>query len=421
MIASNHVFSQPISTFELEQAAQGCWDTIVIGAGVAGAATAIHAARNGLRVLLVEAKSFPREKVCGGCLNRRAQDAIARLGLADQLRYAGSVDLSEIHIQVHRVGFSWPIPSLLSVRRSTLDSMLVSHAISQGACFLSNTTATLEPIESTQDASQFESRDPIAVRLRSTRSTNSKTLSNSLAMANTVVVACGLTRSALKPSSHWPSNIDPSSRIGVQSLVELDRLNAGAPELGRILQANGNRLHMIASRCGYVGICMTDGQRVDLAAAIDPATIKHDQPISKSVARILLDCGIQTGTFLDSCHWIATPLLTRQSASVAKPGIFLCGDALGYIEPFTGEGMSWAFDNAENLTPLLLRCTKTPSQRIETLQKWESYVKAHRKLRQRVCKWVAKQARHPLRSQWVLKACHWCPPFRNKILKEAIQ
>jgi hypothetical protein len=38
---------------------------------------------------------------------------------------------------------------------------------------------------------------------------------------------------------------------------------------------------MIASRCGYVGICMTDGQMVDLAAAIDPATIKHDQPIKQ--------------------------------------------------------------------------------------------------------------------------------------------
>lgn len=421
MIATNNGFSQPTATLNLEQAAQSSWDTIVIGAGVAGASTAIHAAQNGLRVLLVEAKSFPREKVCGGCLNRRAQDAITRLGLSDQLRYAGGVDLSEIHIQVHRVGFTWTIPTLLSIRRSTLDSILVNRAISQGACFLPNTTASLEPIESLEYASKLKSSPPIAVRMRSTRTTDSKTLSNSIALASTVVVACGLTRSALKTSSLWPSTVDPTSRIGVQSLVELDRLNGGAPELGRILQANRNRLQMIASNSGYVGICMTDGQMVDLAAAIDPTWIKQDQPISQSVARILLDCGIKTGDFLNSCQWIATPLLTRQSASVAKPGIFLCGDALGYIEPFTGEGMSWAFDNAENLTPLLLRCTKTPSQRIEALQKWESYVKAHRKLRQRVCKWVAKQARHPLRSQWVLKACHWCPPFRNRILKEAIQ
>jgi 2-polyprenyl-6-methoxyphenol hydroxylase-like FAD-dependent oxidoreductase len=178
---------------------------------------------------------------------------------------------------------------------------------------------------------------------------------------------------------------------------------------------------MIASDSGYVGICMTDGRMVDIAAAIDPDGIKQDQPIAKSVARILLDCGISTGDFLHTSHWIATPLLTRMSTSVAKPGVFLCGDALGYIEPFTGEGMSWAFDNAENLTPILLRSTKDPSKRIDSLKEWEGYVKVHRKLRQRICKWVAKQARHPIRSQWVLKACHWCPPFRNKILKEAIQ
>ena len=47
---------------------QKSWDVIVIGAGVAGGLAAFDCARRGLRVLLVEKRSFPRWKVCGCCL-----------------------------------------------------------------------------------------------------------------------------------------------------------------------------------------------------------------------------------------------------------------------------------------------------------------------------------------------------------------
>ena len=82
------------STLGYESAIDCIWDVIIVGAGVAGCATAILAAKSGLKVLLVESKSFPREKVCGGCLNVRAQDALGRLGVEDELRAAGAVRLS---------------------------------------------------------------------------------------------------------------------------------------------------------------------------------------------------------------------------------------------------------------------------------------------------------------------------------------
>src|SRR4051812_5069596 len=48
------------------------WDLIVIGAGPAGAISAMLAARSGFATLLVDRKRFPRAKVCGGCLNASA-------------------------------------------------------------------------------------------------------------------------------------------------------------------------------------------------------------------------------------------------------------------------------------------------------------------------------------------------------------
>jgi flavin-dependent dehydrogenase len=51
-------------------------DALVVGAGPAGSAAAIHLARAGARVLLAEKASFPRDKPCGGGLTGRALKAI---------------------------------------------------------------------------------------------------------------------------------------------------------------------------------------------------------------------------------------------------------------------------------------------------------------------------------------------------------
>ena len=48
------------------------FDVLVVGAGPAGSTTALHLARSGARVLLVDKARFPRDKPCGGGLTGRA-------------------------------------------------------------------------------------------------------------------------------------------------------------------------------------------------------------------------------------------------------------------------------------------------------------------------------------------------------------
>ena len=50
----------------------GRYDVAVIGAGPAGSVTAIHLARGGASVLLLDKARFPRDKPCGGGLTLRA-------------------------------------------------------------------------------------------------------------------------------------------------------------------------------------------------------------------------------------------------------------------------------------------------------------------------------------------------------------
>ncbi|MGH2403358.1 MAG: FAD-dependent oxidoreductase, partial [bacterium] len=48
------------------------YDVIVVGAGPAGSTAARECAARGLRVLLLDRASFPRDKPCGGGVNVRA-------------------------------------------------------------------------------------------------------------------------------------------------------------------------------------------------------------------------------------------------------------------------------------------------------------------------------------------------------------
>ena len=56
-------------------------DVIVVGGGPAGCVAAIVLARAGLRVRLLDRATFPREKLCGDTLNPGALATLARLGL----------------------------------------------------------------------------------------------------------------------------------------------------------------------------------------------------------------------------------------------------------------------------------------------------------------------------------------------------
>jgi flavin-dependent dehydrogenase len=52
-------------------------------------------------------------------------------------------------------------------------------------------------------------------------------------------------------------------------------------------------------------------------------------------------------------RWQGTPSLTRSRRTVAEGRVLCIGDASGYVEPFTGEGMSWGMLAAVTAAPLV--------------------------------------------------------------------
>jgi geranylgeranyl reductase family protein len=122
-------------------------DVIVVGAGPGGSATAYHLARHGLRVLLLEKSTFPREKVCGDGLTPRAVAQLIRMGVdltaPGWLRNRG---LRVIGGGV-RLELDWPdlasFPDYgLTRTRHDLDDILARRAVAAGADLRTGHTVT---------------------------------------------------------------------------------------------------------------------------------------------------------------------------------------------------------------------------------------------------------------------------------------
>ncbi|HUR53435.1 MAG TPA: hypothetical protein VMZ71_04865, partial [Gemmataceae bacterium] len=93
---------------------------------------------------------------------------------------------------------------------------------------------------------------------------------------------------------------------------------------------------------------------------------------------------------------------------------FAVGDAAGYVEPFTGEGMAWAIASAAALAPIAARAA---SQWDATfIREWE---RTHARVvggRQRVCRVVARVLRHPVVTQFVVRALNVFPVLSRPVV-----
>ena len=122
----------------LDVAREVVCDVLVVGAGPAGCAAAVELARRGLAVQVVEAKRFPRQKVCGEFLAAGAWQPLEALGVADAVRrLAVPIERLRVWLGPRRlVEIGLPLDAgPVGITRARFDGLLAAAAERAGAAF----------------------------------------------------------------------------------------------------------------------------------------------------------------------------------------------------------------------------------------------------------------------------------------------
>ena len=120
------------------------WDFLIIGAGPSGSSAAISLAAQGKSVLLIDKSSFPRDKVCGCCLNEKSLKLLDSLGVFNKLMVQVSSKLENLSLTIANKNFDISLSGQgFAVSRVLLDQLLITKAIKNCATFLPSTKAKI--------------------------------------------------------------------------------------------------------------------------------------------------------------------------------------------------------------------------------------------------------------------------------------
>ncbi len=375
------------ATISLNEAASRRWPAVVIGAGPAGAMAARELARRGVRVLLVDKAFFPRPKVCGCCFNLRALAALEATGLGAVMDRLNAVPLETFCLAGWRRQARARLPGGVAVSREAFDAALVRSAIEAGAEFLPGTQALLDGVGSTGRTLLLRQAEAVAHT-----------------QAAVVLAASGLGTKLSTTEHELEVAVTPGSRIGAGVIAE----RAAA------FYSRGT-IFMACSQGGYLGLVRLEDHRLDLAAAFDAELVRRCHGLGGAAAAVLDEAGFPAIVDVEDLPWKGTPPLTRRAGRLAFERLFLLGDAAGYIEPFTGEGIAWALASGAAAASLAARGVSAWDRGLE--REWQA---VHRRLvarRQRVCRATAALLRRPLLTRGLIAALAWTPVLAAPLIQ----
>jgi len=388
------------------------YDAVVIGAGPAGAVAARELARRGRAVLLVDKSTFPRRKVCGCCLNGNALAALASVGLGDLPARLGAVPLHSLKLAAGGRVAEVPLAGV-SLSREAFDLALIEAAVAAGAEFVSGCKATMGSAEGGGRVIRLNP-SPLGGE------------GDQQIFVDFVLVADGLNGRTAATADGFDVPATAASRIGagvvVNDLASRPSDGAGTPEpaslltrlakSGRLADYHPGSIFMATGRGGYVGLVVLEDGRLDLAAAFDPAFIRDTGGLGNAAALILSEAGFPAIPALQSADWKGTPALTRTPDRIAGERWLAVGDACGYVEPFTGEGMAWAVGGAAAVSRLVADGwhPSLPAQ-------WK---RLHHRLigrRQRFCRLLAPALRSRLVRRMMVSALRVVPVLASPFVR----
>jgi menaquinone-9 beta-reductase len=366
-------------------------DVVVVGAGPSGATTALLLARQGHRVVLVDRARFPRDKACGEGLMPPGVAVLRRLGLHEAVLATGARPLDGVSYQ-HEGGHpaayapfpappSGGSPAALGIRRTTFDAILVD-------------ALRREPTVSLREGERVSA--------------------------------------LLKDSSDGTTGVATTTdRISAAVVVGADGLHSGVREwAGLSARTTGNGRYGLAGHWRLdvrdrhaITVTLSDGHEW-YEAPVGPDTLLVSVLTRRSSAPITArtyEAAARTGVpALRDAELVAGPLgaaqFQQRARSVAGGGVFLVGDAGGYDDPSTGEGLAIGMLLAERLAVHLGDLLSGRASPIEAADRYRADFADLVRERRRLTRLALFLARNPTLSRRAIARAAVDPTTLSKLL-----
>jgi 2-polyprenyl-6-methoxyphenol hydroxylase-like FAD-dependent oxidoreductase len=305
------------------------YDAAIVGASLAGSATAIFLARAGARVALIEKRPDPAafKRICGHFIQSSALVTLQRLGLLQKIEDAGGLR-SRVRLWT-RWGWIEPdevtLPSSINLRREVLDPLVRAAA------------AETPGVELILDRTARELlRDGAEGRVAGVRIEDRQ--GNSTRLRASLVIGADGRDSHIAQLAGVRSRTSPHRRFSYTGYFE------GPPPVG---SPNGS-------------IWMTDPQWGAAFPTDDGSTMYAAMPTKERLPEFRRDPTAALIAFVADLP-DAPPILasTQVGPTIGKlempnvmraptaPGLALVGDAAFATDPLFGVGCGWAFQSAE--------------------------------------------------------------------------
>jgi menaquinone-9 beta-reductase len=351
--------------------ARGDADALVVGAGPAGAATALLLARAGHDVLILDRLPFPRAKACGDSLSAGATAVLHRLGLLPAVAALPHARVCGWRIAAPGGAFfdgrfadyatvpadAGPAPDAICVERRLLDHALLGAAVAAGARFAPGRQVT--------DVLRAADGRVVGVHTREGK-----------LYAPLTIGADGL-RSVVARRLDAVRRPPRLRKVSLTLHVDAALLSAAMGEMhvGDGVSVGIAPLRDDGTRCNVTVVA--DADRFGRILARDPPAFVRHAVEHMPLLRHRAGTERHRRAYLD-LHAAASagPLLAsgpfdRPVRRTAFDGAALVGDAAGYYDPFTGQGIFQALAAAELLAPVASRALRAGDASARALAAYE--------------------------------------------------